>query len=335
MKSVTDNRKKMLRFRATEFTKGLVDSCRVWQAFQSSRTLRDIAWRLFPLHATTIVLGLWYHSIDVFGLHPDDWFKHAVLWTMWSVLWGAPVYVLGSLLQLRYAWRIRAAATAHREVQQKRDITNVVTETLYGALLNLTFLFQVWFVNMLTSLLFPAFLSSGLKTVFNIVNLAWATSFAAFESRLITKNQDLFQRVYFVETHWAYALGYGTIASVAYHVVPGAIANGLWQYSVLLLMLNAMRLSLLKLPVPFVGAGGASGVETDRRDEQLKLRGSPMPRRRRRRPDKVCDMGRQLRYRLRVFWLAQKFAIYVMHQLNLFLQSIGAGRSDSRGDVSG
>jgi len=297
----------MFQFRLSEFTKGVGDSVRVWQSFQSSRTLRSIAWRLFPLHATTIILGLWFHTFDRYGLYPEDWLKHTVLWTTWTVLWGAPVYVLGSLLQLRYASHIRSAATSHREKSgENRSINHVIVQTLYGALLNLTFLFQVWFINTIIALLLPASTSALLRTAFSLVNVSWATSFAAFESRLIIKNQDLFQRVFFVESHWAYALGYGTIISLIYHIVPGAIANGLWQYGVLILMLNAMRLPLLKLPAPPM------------EDEQP----SPGPRKRRR-VKRICDLENPFRFRLRVFYLAQKFAIFVMHQFTLLLQSIG------------
>lgn len=299
----------MLRFRGEEFAKGLIDSCRVWQAFNSSRTLRSIATRLLPLHATTILLGLWFHGIDRYGLYPEDWVKHAVLWTTWTVLWGTPVYVLGSLLQLRYAWLIRQAATGHQATPSKA-FTSVVAETLYGALLNLTFLFQVWFINFLAGLVLPNFVAPTLQTAFSIVNVAWATAFAAFESRLITKNKDLFQRVFFVETHWAYALGYGAITSVLYHIVPSAVSNGLWQYALLLLMLNAMRLKLLSLPEPRTilppteeEGGGGHG--------------------RRRRAPRVCEMDKQLRYRLRVFYVAQLFAIYVMQQFNTFLRAFG------------
>lgn len=314
----------MLRFRFTEFTKGVVDSCRVWQAFQSSRTLKNIAWRLLPLYVMTIILGLWFHTIDRYGLYPEDWIKHAVLWGTWSVLWGAPIYVLGSVLQLRYAWRIRAAATSHRVSKQSglregKDVNNVVVQTLYGALLNLTFIFQVWVINTVIGLVLPQALSGVLQTAFSVINVAWATSFAAFESRLITKNKDLFQRVIFVEVHWAYALGYGTIVSILYHLAPSAIVNGLWQYAVLLLMLNAMRLKPLQLPTPI-----RPRRQAEARDQ---LMSASLPRRRRR-PPKVCDLGSQFRYQLRVFYLAQTFAIYVIHQLNILLQSIG-GEGDT------
>lgn len=283
----------MLQFRAQEFANGVADSCRVWQSFQSSRTLRTIAKSMLPLHGTTIVLGLWFHSIDYYGLSPEDWLKHAVLWTMWSVLWGAPVYVLGSLLQIRYANLIQQAATAHQQAafteERRKNFSSAVAETLYGALLNLTFLFQIWLINFLGGMLLPDFAAPTLKWVFSIFNVAWATSFAAFESRLITKNQDLFQRVLFVEQKWAYALGYGIITSVLYHMAPSAISNGLWQYAVLLLMLNAMRLKLLTLPGPPVEE----------------------------RPVSRSSMWHQLR----VFYVAQIFAVYVIQMLNDFVRA--------------
>ena len=97
----------------------------------------------------------------------------------------------------------------------------------------------------------PQFLSKFVVNVISVVVISWATSFAAFESKLIVKKYDLKKRIDFIEKRWAYALGYGLPASLMYTFLPNAFSTGTWQYMQLLLTLRAHNVpSLVSVSLP-------------------------------------------------------------------------------------
>lgn len=239
-------------FRAKQFVRGVWSGLQLWKCFTTSRTLKLFALKALPLYVTTVLIGIYF---TVLG-NVDN--THVVLNKgVWLIAWGIPIYVVGTLLQGWYVWNItKIASDSTKAMPEKRNPTVTISEGLYGVLLSFTYLVQTFLFNFVAKSILPNFCAPFISTAISIVMIAWTTAFTAFDCKLILKNYDLFRRIHFVETRWAYALGYGLPASLVYHFFPGVFALGVWQYLQLLLTLRAVSLSTKDVSDPF--SGGAS-----------------------------------------------------------------------------
>lgn len=187
-----------------------------------------------PFFATSILLiGTYFTLVDL----PK---------TLFYVIWGVPAYVVGTLLHIRYVWLVTKTTTSQSNSSDVR-LNEVVAEVIYGAVLNLTYFAQTFLYVYLANALAPTFIAPVVASTINVCMIAWATSFTAFESKLITNGHDLGQRLAFIEHRWAYALGYGLMASLVYNFFPFAIAMSIWQYLQLLLTFRAFQTSSASL----------------------------------------------------------------------------------------
>ncbi len=220
---------------------GLRNSVSVWQSVQISRTFRHIAIRLLPLYIVTCVLGIWFYLIDHL-LVESSTFNRIVLWSIWNSLCMIPLYLVGALVQARYSSKITST------VRNNRGWSYVISESFYGIVLSITYILQTGLVNFVLWIILPLSWSRPITTVLSIISVAWASTFSACEIALITKGKNLLERIYFLETNWAFGLGYGLWLSILYHCVPQAIALCIWQYALLLMMLHTVRTSKTDLP---------------------------------------------------------------------------------------
>ena len=290
-------------FRFRELFRGVKDSAGLWWSLKSSRTLRGAAQRLAPFYVIMISVGLWFYGVDRWWMYQSV-STRTVLYLIYQLCWSLPLYFLGSLLQLRQARIMRQAISNVEQqkhvravAQNNKSFTATITETIYGVVLNLMYLCQTYATSWILWLFLPRIIYAPIHVVISTVMLAWATSFSAFECRLITKNQDLFARIWLTETHWSYTLGFGLPLSIAYHVLPEAVAAGVWQFGVLLLMLHSMRLNLLNMKESPSSSSSS-----------------------RRRAPKYCDFWKQFRERLRVFYFSQYFAINIIQFVTELLE---------------
>lgn len=219
-----------------EFFTGIRDSVTLWKTAQSSRTLRHVAIRLLPLYLVTCVLGVWFYIIDHLLL--DTTLHRLVIWSIWNVFCMVPLYLVGALVQTRYSSKITSVAN------NNNTWSRIISESLYGIVLNLTYIIQTSIFNFVVWLCLPAIVSRPINQCVSIVSVAWASSFSAYEMVLITKGKGLLERIYYLETQWSYALGFGLWLSLLYHYCPQAIALSIWQYFLLLMMLHTMRINL-------------------------------------------------------------------------------------------
>ena len=275
----------MLSYRAVSFAQGVLDGVGLWK-IGSSKTLRGIVLKVLPLYAISIAVGAYFMTALTWFVSNDV--SHQLVWqTLWLIGWGAPAYVVCSLLQLRFAWVVTSIiATLQPALAPSGTPTSaLIAEGLYGVALSVTYLSQTYLYCLLATLILPSAVSSVAAGLINVAMIAWATSFAAFECKLIVQRRDLFQRIKFLETRWSYALGYGLPASLVYHFFPGVFATSAWQCMQLLLTLRAVSVVLPDAPPINAEA----------------------------RPAKVCDWFGP---RLRIFRLAQDLAMILIRFVN-------------------
>lgn len=242
---------KMLSYRLLSFGQGVWDSLCLWK-ISSSKTLRSIVWKVLPLYFISTVVGAYFITLAKFVV-PDEWIQQITLQTIWLLGWGTPIYVVGSLLQLRFAWVVTSIITSQQPAglnENNSPASALIAEAFYGVALSITYLTQTYLYCLIAKVFLPAAISSGAATGINVAMIAWATSFAAFECKLIVKRCDLYQRIRFLETRWSYALGYGLTASLIYNFFPDVFATSVWQFMQLLLTLRAITISLPDSPPP-------------------------------------------------------------------------------------
>lgn len=214
------------------FLTGLWDCVSLWNLRQS-RTLRNMTLRALPLYTSGLVLAVAF-----------SWVPTTFGWSaFWMIGWGLPSYLVGGFLQLCFSHQI-TSIQSNPIRNSRRSITFTIAEGVYGILLSLSFLAQTYLFHWITVNLSPSFMSAFLSTAVNVLMIAWATAFSAFEPQLISKGWCLTQRIAFLETHWEYALGYGLVAGIAYNLAPAVFATGLWQFLQLLLTLRMTLISL-------------------------------------------------------------------------------------------
>lgn len=232
----------------TEFARGVKDSLTFFNTAFTSRSFKHIALRLLPLYIVATLLGVWFHSLDLYLV--SDGLQRITLWTVWNVVCLAPLYLVGAVSQARFTTRIlktdHRAKTLNAASYLPKTWSYIVSETLYGLLLGMAHLVATWVVTLVIWLLSPS--TIDLRVPVNVLSVAWASAFSSFECALIADDQNLLQRIHFIETHWAYAFGFGLWVSIFYHILPSAVALVLWQYALLMLMLHGMRLNLRRLP---------------------------------------------------------------------------------------
>lgn len=165
---------------------------------------------------------------------------------LYHLTWGVPAYIVGSLIHIRYVWLVtKTAKTAPTSSLQR--VNETIAEVIYGVVLSITYFAQTYVYVYVSTALLPTFFTPIVTITVNVCTIAWATSFTAFESKLIVDGQDLGQRISFFEHRWAYALGYGLIASLIYNFFPLVIAMSCWQYLQLLLTFRVYQLKLSQL----------------------------------------------------------------------------------------
>jgi len=221
--------------RVLDFFHGVKDSLTIWQSAAASRSFRYIAIRLLPLYAVASCLGMWFYTLDLYLA--DSVAQQCLVWFVWNICCMVPLYLVGALSQARFAAKITAATASS-------SWSYVLSETLYGIVLGLAHVLQTAVLTIAIWLFTPSFIAQPFNFVISVLSVAWATAFSGFECALITKKRNLLERIYFIETNWAYAFGYGLWLSVLYHFLPGPIALTLWQYGLLMLMMHSMRLKL-------------------------------------------------------------------------------------------
>lgn len=226
----------MINKRVWDFFNGVKDSLTVWQSAVASRSFRYIAIRLLPLYVVATCVGMWFYGLDLYVA--DSLIQRCLVWFVWNICCMVPLYLVGALSQARFAARITAASSSGAS----GSWSYILSETLYGIVIGLAHVFQTALLTTTIWLLTPAFISQPFNFVISVLSVAWATAFSAFECALITKRRNLLDRIYFIETNWAYAFGFGLWLSILYHCLPGPIALTLWQYGLLMLMMHSMRL---------------------------------------------------------------------------------------------
>jgi hypothetical protein len=186
-----------------------------------------------------------------YHVKPPDSVTTFTLWITWLCGWGIPCYIIGSIVQLRFGWVVTKTVSIQRSLWVPAAPSHSLTprvaqqtaEIIYGTILSVTYLAQTELYSWLVSVIVPSMLVGVLIKLISIVTIAWATSFAAFESKLIVKRYNIDSRIEYIESRWAYALGYGLTASLAYNCLPYVFATGVWQFLQLLLTLRALNLS--------------------------------------------------------------------------------------------
>lgn len=94
----------------------------------------------FPLYLSTIIIGVYFSVLQ--KMFPDQTLN---LWVIWISLWGLPSYVVGSLLQLRFAWlvtNIISSANPQQQSSSRRNVNLILSEVVYGILLGATYIAQ-------------------------------------------------------------------------------------------------------------------------------------------------------------------------------------------------
>lgn len=251
-----DGKKNMIHFHAIAVGQGVWDSICLWK-ISSSKTLRNIVLKVLPLYVISSAVGTYFMALETFVVY-ETWRERLWLQLLWLVGWGVPIYVIGSLLQLRFAWVVTSIITSLQKNsddphENKTPASAMIAEGLYGVALSITYLTQTYLYCSVAQSLLPSVISSVVGKSVNVAMIAWATSFAAFECKLIVKRCDLHQRIRFLETRWSYALGYGLSASLIYNFFPRVFATSLWQFMQLLLTLRAITVTLPSPPLPFNG----------------------------------------------------------------------------------
>jgi len=174
----------------------------------------------------------------------DEWKDRLILNAIWLIGWGLPAYAVGSFLQIVFLDIMSSIPQKNTSFVRTRSLNSNVAEAVYGVILSVMFLAQTYVFSWIVIHLSPSFLSETLSMCVNIIMIAWATSFSAFESQLIIRRKSLRQRIDFFERNWAYALGFGLPAALIYNLAPSVFATGMWQFSQLLL---TFRISLVSL----------------------------------------------------------------------------------------
>ena len=218
--------------------RGFGDSLSIWKTAQASRTFRSIAVRLIPLYTVTCALGLWFYALDYFFLSSDDAaVPRFVLWSIWNVFCMFPLYLVGALVQTRYSSKI---LTKEVRKESSHSWSYIVSESFFGIVLNLTYIVQTSLVTFAFWFCLPLVWSGPINRAINLISVAWASAFSACEMALIFQKKGLVERIYFLETRWAYGFAYGAWLSLVYHYAPQAVALSLWQYCLMLMMLHSM-----------------------------------------------------------------------------------------------
>lgn len=141
--------------------------------------------------------------------------------SLYYITWGVPAYIIGSLIHIRYVWLVtKTASTTSASSSTFQRINEAIAEVIYGVVLSITYFAQTFMYVYVATALLPTCFKPIVTNAVNICTIAWATSFTAFESKLIADGHDLGQRISFIEHRWAYALGYGLIASLIYNFFP-------------------------------------------------------------------------------------------------------------------
>lgn len=174
----------------------------------------------------------------------NSWSEQILLNSIWLVSWGLPVYLVGSFLQLCFSHEITTIPQRNKSFVSGRPLSYNIAEGVYGSILSITYLAQIYIFSWVLANLVPAVISTFISTTVNVIMIAWATSFAAFEPQMISRQKSLSQRIDFFERHWDYALGYGLCAGLAYNLMPSIFATGTWQFLQLLLTLRITLISL-------------------------------------------------------------------------------------------
>jgi hypothetical protein len=230
------------------FLQGVWDSVQLWQ-IGTSRTLRKIVIKVLPLYIVSTLVGASFLIIT--WCFARSWNEVFVVRAIWLLGWNLPIYTIGCLLQLRFAWVVASVIAAAKPSSDsvpalKREtsggVSALIMEAIYGVVLSISYLGQTHIFCALSKSLLPALISEKASSVINVAMIAWATSFASFECKLIIRKCNLHQRIHFLETRWAYSLGYGFIASLVYNFFPTVFATTVWQLMQLLLLLRAISL---------------------------------------------------------------------------------------------
>lgn len=209
--------------RLADFCLGLYDSVCWWTTALNSRSFRSVVRKLSPVYVVSFVLGAIAH--------------YGGFDRVWYYIWVLPVYGIAAFMQTRLLQTIGTP--------DARRWSLVASELVVGIAFSFAIFVQAWVICLGLELVLGRIpLTIILQSGVNVVTVAFAVSFAAWDWKMIVKfNQTLPQRIEVVERDWAYALGYGVLTSMIYHALPDALGLIYYHAAVLVLMMHWMMLS--------------------------------------------------------------------------------------------
>jgi etoposide-induced 2.4 mRNA len=144
-----------------------------------------------------------YHNLITDYLNP-------IIQVLFSFVWILPVFLLSKIFNVLCHQEIADIAYVQKygkpQTFQKFTLSQVIADTVFSCTLELIFLVQSSFMNLI-----PIF---WLNQLLCHVHLAFLYSLYAFEYKLCNMSWDIKKRIAFIETRWAYFLGFGLSLSI-------------------------------------------------------------------------------------------------------------------------
>jgi len=144
-----------------------------------------------------------YHNLITDYLNP-------IIQVLFSFVWILPVFLLSKIFNVLCHQEIADIAYVQKygkpQTFQKFTLSQVIADTVFSCTLELIFLVQSSFMNLI-----PIF---WLNQILCHVHLAFLYSLYAFEYKLCNMSWDIKKRIAFIESRWAYFLGFGLSLSI-------------------------------------------------------------------------------------------------------------------------
>ena len=144
-----------------------------------------------------------YHNLITDYLNP-------IIQVLFSFVWILPVFLLSKIFNVLCHQEIADIAYIQKygkpQTFQKFTLSQVIADTVFSCTLELIFLVQSSFMNLI-----PIF---WLNQILCHVHLAFLYALYAFEYKLCNMSWDIKKRIAFIETRWAYFLGFGLSLSI-------------------------------------------------------------------------------------------------------------------------
>ena len=236
------------------FIQGCVDSMNfigTFKLIKRSSRIKKFIYDALPLYMCVMVVnflyGYWY---EPYYLNEKSLRTWIIIKFLWLVGWAIPSYMICKIMyyhQFMDLWttvymkkktdssvNTRAPTPTRTRTNVNVNVWTSMSELLYGIILTSAYYIQTIVFEFFIPIVY-------IKLLFSVISFSWMISWGVFENKMIYSQMDLFQRITYFESRWAYFLGFGLPTSLLYtFVFDWYIGMNLWYLIVMMLTFRAI-----------------------------------------------------------------------------------------------